>query len=268
MLKGIARVRSPLSPCDRRWESTRGETESWSETVSATIGVKKSREFRITNGRTGVQHVRFEKEFDRDRPAFDGTRSGFLITRMHFYLLLVCLLLLCHGERALAEQFVERPPRSQPSGIEDIIDGATGDKWFEPKDVIAICSVAIAAAAWACSFFTTRYLITSEKKRFVLQISDRIEGVGVIDWDEPDALRVREAINALGLIASCWRNNLVDKSMLANFLGGIYQRQFDELDKHGDTKIRDYDKTVSELIGPERCDLKEVAEQICKYTNR
>lgn len=148
--------------------------------------------------------------------------------------------------------------------VDEAKQDATGAKWSKPSIVIAILTGLIALAALYKTWITARNQSTDEKKRLVLLILERIDKLAAINWDGPDPSDVRKAINALGLISICWRNNMVDRKLTALMFGELFQRYVREFDTHRDVQIKQYNKTVAELLGAELCGLQQVAEEIRK----
>ena len=61
------------------------------------------------------------------------------------------------------------------------------------------------------------------KRRFVIDLWDRIGGISDINPQVPIGPDVRKALNALELIAMCWEGNIVDKEMVERIFGKMYR---------------------------------------------
>jgi hypothetical protein len=70
---------------------------------------------------------------------------------------------------------------------------------------------------------------SDSKRRFVIDLWDRISGTSDIDPQNPVGPDVRRALNAMELIAMCWEGNIVDHEMVERIFGKMYRNLYNQI---------------------------------------
>lgn len=89
-----------------------------------------------------------------------------------------------------------------------------------------------------------------EKKRFTMLLWDKADKLKYIDPSTPIGPIIRDAVNALEIIAQCWENNLVDKNMVIISFGKVYEKTYDDIGKV--TDVPGYNRSGTDFLNSNR----------------
>lgn len=89
-----------------------------------------------------------------------------------------------------------------------------------------------------------------EKKRFTMLLWDKADKLNFIDPANPVGPAIRDAVNALEIIAQCWENKLVDQSMVIISFGKTYEKTYEDIQKV--TDVPGYKKSGTDLLNNNR----------------